>query len=79
MCVVAWLLARLHLTPRCDIVFVESAARVNTLSLTGRMLHCMNICSQFIVQWTEVASVYTSFVTIPFLFGTLDQADRNAA
>jgi beta-1,4-N-acetylglucosaminyltransferase len=45
----AWLLSRLCLIPPVAIVFVESVCRVQTLSLTGRLVY--PLADKFIVQW----------------------------
>ncbi|GJP59332.1 hypothetical protein CLOP_g10463 [Closterium sp. NIES-67] len=41
-----------------SIVFVESVARVEKLSLTGKLLHRLAIADRFFVQWPELASRY---------------------
>jgi hypothetical protein len=42
----------------CRVVFVESIARVNSLSLTGRLFHKTNIADRFIVQHPQIAEQY---------------------
>lgn len=42
------------------VVFIESFARVNELSLTGRLLY--NHVNRFIVQWPELSSEYDKAV-----------------
>ncbi|CEJ81791.1 hypothetical protein VHEMI01902 [[Torrubiella] hemipterigena] len=39
-------------------VYVESWARISTLSLTGKLLHCTGIADLFLVQHDEVAKKY---------------------
>lgn len=40
------------------LVYVESVARVEKLSLTGAILHRLGIADQFIVQWPELVQKY---------------------
>lgn len=68
LCIVAWLLALLRLTPRCDIVFVESAARVQRLSLSGYLLLRLGLCSLFVVQWRELHEQYPTTKHLPLFF-----------
>ena len=42
------------------VIFIESFARVNELSLTGRLLY--DHVSMFIVQWPEIAEKYSKAV-----------------
>ena len=37
------------------IIYVESWARVKTLSLSGRILLSMGVCDEFLVQWESLA------------------------
>ncbi|KAK7740001.1 UDP-N-acetylglucosamine transferase subunit [Diatrype stigma] len=51
-------------------VFIESFARPRTLSLSGKLIHYLNIADVFLVQWPEVAQRYgkvlgSSFVIRP--------------
>lgn len=39
-------------------VFVESFARPDTLSLSGKLIHYLNIADVFLVQWPNVAQRY---------------------
>ena len=57
---VAKLLSTLRLTPHCDVVFFESVARINSLSLTGKILLKLRLCSLFLVQWQELQQKYPS-------------------
>ncbi|KAG0251951.1 RNA helicase [Mortierella polycephala] len=41
-----------------DLIFVESFARVKTMSLAGRLLY--PLCDVFLVQWPELASNWTA-------------------
>ena len=36
-------------------IYVESWARVKTLSLSGKVLLCMGLCDKFVVQWEQLA------------------------
>ena len=47
-----WLL----LVTSSNIVYVESLARINTLSLTGKLLYLLS--DEFIVQWPELRTMY---------------------
>jgi beta-1,4-N-acetylglucosaminyltransferase len=40
---------------KMKVIFVESWARVNNLSLSGKILLCLGVCDAFIVQWTKLA------------------------
>ena len=40
------------------IVFIESFCRVNTMSLTGKILYHLRIADRFVVQWKKLASMY---------------------
>ncbi|KAK7206187.1 putative asparagine linked glycosylation protein [Myxozyma melibiosi] len=55
ICFAALLLRALGLS-RGRIVYVESLARVNSLSLTGKMLYY--VVDRFIVQWPQLAEQY---------------------
>jgi beta-1,4-N-acetylglucosaminyltransferase len=68
LCVVAWLLAFLRITPPCDIVFIESAARVHRLSLSGYLLMRLHLCSVFIVQWSELHDQYPATKHLSLFF-----------
>ena len=41
---------------KMKIIYVESWARVKTLSLSGKYLLRMRVCDRFIVQWEELAN-----------------------
>ncbi|KAF9184224.1 RNA helicase [Haplosporangium sp. Z 11] len=43
-----------------DLVFIESFARVKTMSLAGRLLY--PLCDVFLVQWPELASNWTAAI-----------------
>ncbi|CAK5086492.1 unnamed protein product [Meloidogyne enterolobii] len=49
---------------RIKIIFVESICRVQTLSLTGRILYHLNIPNAFLVQWPSLKEKYnkTQFI-----------------
>ena len=53
-CYICFLFNILYIT-KTKIIFVESFARVNTLSLTGKLL--LPIANRFIVQWKEALDV----------------------
>ncbi len=40
---------------KMKIIYVESWARVKTLSLSGKVLLRMGICDSFLVQWESLA------------------------
>lgn len=40
----------------CRIVYVESIARVQRLSLSGRILHLSRVADALFVQWPEMAA-----------------------
>jgi len=50
-------LTRVLLFRNCKIVFVESFCRVQTLSLSGRLLR--PICDRFVVQWPQLTRNYS--------------------
>ena len=54
LCIVARVLQVLRLA-RTRIVYVESIARVTSLSLTGKLLHAFRIADRLLVQWPELA------------------------
>jgi len=54
VCVPFFLLARLR---GIKTVYIESLARINELSLTGRMVY--SLANEFIVQWPELAERYS--------------------
>lgn len=68
ICVAVWLLALLSLAPRCDIVFVESVARVRSLSLTGQILYRLRLWAYFIVQWEELCVRYERATLLKLFF-----------
>lgn len=68
VCVVAWFLAAVRLVPQCDIVFIESAARVHRLSLSGWLLLRLRLCALFVVQWRELADIYATATLISLFF-----------
>ncbi|XBW35464.1 hypothetical protein QEN19_001037 [Hanseniaspora menglaensis] len=40
------------------VVYVESLARCNNLSMTGVFIYFLNLSDEFIVQWPELCSTY---------------------
>lgn len=55
VCMAAHVLRLLRLLD-VKIVFVESIARTQHLSLTGKLLYISNVCDLFFVQWPELQS-----------------------
>jgi beta-1,4-N-acetylglucosaminyltransferase len=53
----ATLLKLLAIAParKMKIIYVESWARVRTLSLSGKILLKLGICDKFLVQWESLA------------------------
>ena len=56
--VVAAALARVLLGRPCRVVYVESVARVRTLSLTGLLLYRLRLADNFFVQWEALAATH---------------------
>jgi beta-1,4-N-acetylglucosaminyltransferase len=54
--VVAAVLARALLGRPCRVVYVESVARVRSLSLTGVLLYRLRLADAFFVQWEALAA-----------------------
>ena len=54
----AAVLARLALGRPCRVVYVESVARVRTLSLTGVLLYRLRLADAFFVQWEALAATH---------------------
>eukprot|EP00890_Picochlorum_soloecismus_P000684 jgi/Picsp_1/1616/NSC_05094-R1_udp-n-acetylglucosamine transferase subunit alg14 homolog len=46
------------LMPYCKVVYVESVARVEHLSLSGKILYKTGLTDAFVVQWEELQSKY---------------------
>eukprot|EP00123_Amoebidium_parasiticum_P000185 comp104524_c0_seq1/m.48769 comp104524_c0_seq1/g.48769 ORF comp104524_c0_seq1/g.48769 comp104524_c0_seq1/m.48769 type:complete len:221 (-) comp104524_c0_seq1:170-832(-) len=57
ICVLAILFRALYIKP-CRVLYVESVARVETLSLTGRILYHARLADDFIVQWPQLVEKY---------------------
>ena len=55
MTLITWLLSVSGISP-CKIVFVESLCRVQTLSLTGKILQYF--ADEVLVQWPDLALKY---------------------
>ena len=68
VCLVAYILALIGLCPPVAIVFIESACRVHSLSLTGKILLRLGLCTLFIVQWKELATKHPNAVFLPLIF-----------
>ncbi|XP_055370954.1 UDP-N-acetylglucosamine transferase subunit ALG14 homolog [Condylostylus longicornis] len=61
ICLVAFLFRKMHIIPKsCKIVFLESYCRVNTISLTGKIL--LHIVDMFVVQWPQLESGKTQYL-----------------
>jgi beta-1,4-N-acetylglucosaminyltransferase len=56
--VLAAVLARMLLGRPCHVVYVESVARVRTLSLTGVLLYRLRLADAFFVQWEALTSTH---------------------
>ena len=56
--VLAAVLARMLLGRPCRVVYVESVARVRTLSLTGVLLYRLRLADAFFVQWEALAATH---------------------
>ena len=54
LCVLAWALSAVRLL-RCKVVFIESIARTERLSMTGQILYRLRATSAFLVQWDQLA------------------------
>jgi beta-1,4-N-acetylglucosaminyltransferase len=64
-CLCAFILSKLRIIPsNLKIVFVESFCRVETLSLTGKILYYLNITHAFFVQWPELYNKYPKSIYI---------------
>ena len=63
LCVAARALSALRLG-RTRVVYVESIARVRSLSLTGKLLHALGIADRLLVQWPELAERYRGAVYV---------------
>lgn len=57
---VAWLLRVFHVVPEdsAQVLYVESWARIKTLSLTGLLFYHLNLADVFLVQHEKVAERY---------------------
>lgn len=47
------------LTPKTNIIFVESFCRTRTLSLSGKILYHFHLVHHFLVQWPKLAQKYS--------------------
>uniref|UniRef100_A0A7S0RKA0 UDP-N-acetylglucosamine transferase subunit ALG14 n=1 Tax=Chlamydomonas leiostraca TaxID=1034604 RepID=A0A7S0RKA0_9CHLO len=57
ICAAAYILRQLHVR-WCEVVYVESIARVNKLSLSGKILYHSRIADLFLVQWESLVKRY---------------------
>eukprot|EP01050_Picozoa_sp_SAG11_P011309 SAG11_NODE_1189_length_5576_cov_3.002739_2_plen_111_part_00 len=55
LCLAAVLLQVLCLLPPVRIIFVESYCRVQSLSLTGKIIYASRLADSFLVQWPTLA------------------------
>lgn len=55
VCLVAFLLKVLYIRSSCKIAYIESFCRVNTLSLSGKIL--LYFSDIFVVQWPKLSKV----------------------
>ena len=51
----------------CRVVFVESIARIDDLSLTGKLLHGLRIADAVCVQWPKLSCKYKRVRDIGFI------------
>ncbi len=59
---------RLLLWRRCWVVYVESIARVDTLSLSGRILYDARIADRVFVQWPQLLGRYPRALCVGRLY-----------
>jgi beta-1,4-N-acetylglucosaminyltransferase len=57
VCLFGWLLGSTRLLD-CKVVFVESIARTERLSMTGRILYRLHAANLFLVQWGSLAAKF---------------------
>lgn len=55
---------------RCNFVYIESWARISTLSLTGKLFYYTGIADAFAVQHKEVAATYGVDYAGPIVFNS---------
>ena len=60
---------------RCFFIYIESWARISTLSLTGKLFHHTGLADGFAVQHAEVASIYGVENAGPMVFNSRRAAD----
>lgn len=60
---------------RCFFVYIESWARISTLSLTGKLFHYSGIADAFAVQHEQVASTYGVDNAGPMVFNSRRSTD----
>lgn len=60
MAVVVWALKIFGMLPvrSCQVLFIESFARIRTLSLTGKLFYYTGLAARFVVQHAAVAKAY---------------------
>uniref|UniRef100_A0A0K0FYQ2 UDP-N-acetylglucosamine transferase subunit ALG14 n=1 Tax=Strongyloides venezuelensis TaxID=75913 RepID=A0A0K0FYQ2_STRVS len=59
----------------CRILYVESFARVNTLSLTGKILYYTRLVDVIIVQWEDLVKEFPRVEYIPFFYTFTDSSN----
>lgn len=71
------LLKMVYIIPedRCNFVYIESWARISTLSLTGKLFYYTGIADAFAVQHKEVANLYKVDYAGPIVFNSRREVD----
>ena len=71
------LLKMIYIIPEasCCFVYIESWARISTLSLTGKLFHHTGIADAFAVQHSQVADTYGVLNAGPMVFNSRREAD----
>lgn len=66
------LLKMIYIVPedRCNFVYIESWARISTLSLTGKLFYYTGLADAFAVQHKEVAETYGVDYVGPIVFNS---------
>lgn len=57
ICFWAWFLRLIGLSD-CRIVYIESIARVTSLSLSGKILYHARVADMLLVQWPRLSELY---------------------
>jgi beta-1,4-N-acetylglucosaminyltransferase len=74
-------LKMIYLIPedRCFFVYIESWARISTLSLTGKLLYYTNIADAFAVQHRQVAEAYGIYNIGPIVLNSRRDVESDEA